>query len=361
MGLIAVALASAAPHRLIGAREAIDRVRSALEGALECLPHEHGVMPHFVDAATAEPLGADPGSTIDSAWLVAGALWAAAFLKDGQLEHLAARLYERVDWAYWSAPSEDGRPLLRHGTGRDGRFLPSRWDRINGETVFMYVLGAGAADGRSVPAEAWNALRPFYGTLAGRQFHSADLGLFVFQYGLDLLDLDEWRAPGPCDLIAEAAVAAAANHDVCRGAADRFATYKSYWGLSAGDGPGDSAGNTDVYRIYSPADRLDGTAHLTASLASLAHLPEEVLENVHAGRLDQQLAPLGRYGFSNVNVDRGWAGSDMIGIDAGAAVLALENVLGDGRVRAVFHQLPCVQLGLDRLGFRSLRSCRRAS
>ena len=33
------------------------------------------------------------------------------------------------------------------------------------------------------------ALRTFHGTVAGFHFNNSDLGLFVFQYGLDLLDL----------------------------------------------------------------------------------------------------------------------------------------------------------------------------
>ena len=46
-----------------------------------------------------------------------------------------------------------------------------------------------------------------YGTAAGLRFVSADLGLFVFQYGLDLLDFRTWHVPGSLDLWAEAAVA----------------------------------------------------------------------------------------------------------------------------------------------------------
>src|SRR5207249_11441386 len=65
-------------------------------------------------------------------------------------------------------------PLLRHGQARDQRFLDCCWDRLNGETVFMYVLAAGAAPGHAVPASAWQALRPFYGRVAGLRFHSAD-------------------------------------------------------------------------------------------------------------------------------------------------------------------------------------------
>ena len=37
----------------------------------------------------------------------------------------------------------------------------------------------------------------------------------------------------------------------------------------------------------------------------------------------------------------------MVGIDAGAAVLALDNYLNDNRVRKVFHSIPCVQRGLE--------------
>ena len=81
----------------------------------------------------------------------------------------------------------------------------------------------------------------------------------------------------------------------------------------------------------------------------MAHHPEGVLRNLHEARQDGTL--LGRYGFSSVNLDRGWAARDMVGIDAGAAVLALDNYLMGGRVREVFHGLPCVQRALERLGF----------
>jgi hypothetical protein len=75
-----------------------------------------------------------------------------------------------------------------------------------------------------------------------------------------------------------------------------------------------------------------------------------VLENLHRAGEDPN-TPLGHYGFSNVNLDRGWVGRDMVAIDAGAAVLALDNFLADGRLRRSFHQLPCVCNGLHRIGF----------
>jgi hypothetical protein len=351
MGFIALALASVPPYRLLSPAQAALRVRNGLRAALERLPHDRGVVPHFVHSATGEVVGSDAYSTVETAWLSAGALWAASYLQDRGLETLAGRLYDRIDWHYWTAPEAgDARGLLRHGKGRDGRFLGCSWDRLNGETVFMYILGAGGTEGKALSPACWSALRPFYDTAGGLHFNNADLGLFVFQYGLDLLDLHRWRpADGP-DLMPEARLATQANERVCRAAADRFATYRRYWGLSAGDGPGDPPA-PDTYRCYAPAEPLDGTAHVMASLAGIVHHPEAVLENIRNAQRDE-LLPIGRYGISNINVDRRWVSRDVVGIDAGAAVLALDNYLMGGRVREVFHGLPCVRRGLERLGFR---------
>lgn len=354
MGLIALALASAPPYELTTRRDAAARLGAALRACLERLPHDAGVVPHFVDSATGHIYGSDCFSTVETSWLVAGALWAAAFLRDPKLEELAATLYERVDWRRWTDPENgENAGLLRHGKDRDGRFLPCCWDRLNGETLLMYVLGAGAAPERRLPAGCWQKLQPFYGTVAGLSFNNADLGLFVFQYGLDLVDLSTWRAPSGPDLDVEARVATHANRRACTSAARDFVTYQSFWGLSAGDGPGESPDH-DHYRSYSPAGPIDGTAHVTATIASVAHAPGFVLENLHEADRERRLAPRGRYGFSNINVDRAWVGRDVVGIDLGAAVLAVDNFLFDGRVQAVFGDIPCVRAGLDRLGFQRI-------
>jgi hypothetical protein len=152
------------------------------------------------------------------------------------------------------------------------------------------------------------------------------------------------------DLAAEARLATRANRAVCRALAPTFTTYRRFWGLSDGDGPGDPP-ERDTYRAYGPGERIDGTAHLTATLAAVAHAPDSVLENLWEAERDRTLAARGRYGFSNVNLDRAWVGRDVVGIDAGAAALALDNYLMGDRVRAVFHGLPCVRRALRRLGF----------
>ena len=349
MGFIALALASTSPYRLLTPSAAIQRIETGLHTALNELPHERGILPHFVEAGSRRIVGVDARSTIDSAWLVAGGLWAAAFLRDGTLQALAEELYLRIDFRYWTAPHLPGAcGLLRHGMDRRGQFLPCCWDRLNGETVFMYVLAAGTEDDKALPPLFWPRLRFFYGEAGGLRFNNADLGLFVFQYGLDLLDAREWRLPGGVDLAKEARLAAWANQRTCQGLAETYRTYRTFWGLSAGDGPGDMG--ADTYRCYSPAGPIDGTAHLTATVASVAHAPGAVLENLYQAPYERRLHIRGKYGFSNVNRERKWVSSDVVGIDAGAAVLALDNVLMGNRVRAVFHGLPAVQQGLKRLG-----------
>ncbi len=352
MGCIALALASEEPYWLISPREAISRVRAALQSALHVLPHQNGILPHFVDSHTGRVYGIDHFSTIETAWMAAGALWAAAFLRDSGLERLARQLAERIDWYYWTAPNESETPLLRHGQTKDGRFLRSSWDRLNGETVFMYVLAAGSVEDRAVPTAAWSHLRSFHGTSAGLHFNNSDLGLFVFQYGLDLLNLSAWLTPNGVDLAAESSIAAEANYRVCRELASTFTTYHDYWGLSAGDGPAMPTAEL-AYRCYAPGGPIDGTAHITATLASIACRPDLVWENIHHAIHEQRWTLLGRYGFSNVNADSDWVGPDMVGIDVGAAVLALDNHLNENRVRNVFHTIPCVQRGLERSGFQA--------
>ena len=362
MGFVALALASAEPYRLLSYDASVARVRAGLQAVLEKLPHERGIVPHFVHSATNEVHGSDHFSTVETAWVVAGTLWAASFLKDPALERMANRLYGRVDWHYWSGQTgTQTAGLLRHGKDRSGDFLPCYWDRLNGETAFMYVLAAGAESEKAIAETAWTQLQPFYGTIAGHRFNNADLGLFVFQYGLDLLDLEAWRAPGEVDLLAEARLATRANHQACKQAADAFATYRRFWGLSPGDGPGDST-EGDIYRCYTPLGPIDGTAHLTATVASVVHDTQTVLGNLQEAEQERTLSIRGRYGFSNVNLDCEWVGQDMVGIDAGAAVLAVDNFLMENRVRDVFQGLPNVRRGLERLRFRpnSIAENRRA-
>ncbi|MBU6453461.1 MAG: hypothetical protein KGS72_16895 [Cyanobacteria bacterium REEB67] len=354
MGLIAIALASGPQFKKISREDAIARVHKALLAAKK-LPEVHGMMPHFFDPVTLKWKAPDQVSTIDSSWLIAGGLWAAQYLQDAELSELASELYDRVDWQYWAdTDTKSGAPVLSMGMGEDGKRFKSTWDRINSEAAFMYVLAIGARQ-HALPAEAWKALKPYNVKVAGTDLAGGDLGLFSFQYSNDLMDLQ--RYPGnQINLHDQSLRAAKANYDTCKSKAGQYRTYKHFWGLSAGDGPPAAAKSEstdskseDTYRAYAPGTDVDGTAHVMATLASIDVTPKLVQENIDAAETLKAPKMHGRYGYSNINLDKNWVSKDVVGIDVGVAVIALDNELSGDEVRKLWQALPCSKRAEERL------------
>jgi hypothetical protein len=347
MGLIAIALASGPNHHLITRAEAIARVRKALLAA-KSVPAIHGMMPHFFDPVTLKWQSNDQVSTIDSSWLIAGGLWAAKYLKDDSLEQLADELYNRVDWDYWAnTDTASGAPVLCMGMDEKGNHWKSLWDRINSEAAFMYIMAIGARN-HALPPSAWAALKPYNKKVAGVDLAGGDLGLFAFQYSNELMDLNAYKG-NKVDLYSEAIKGARANYAFCRELAGQYKTYGHFWGLSAGDGPPAKGQSGDPYRAYAPNTDVDGTAHVMATLASIDVAPDLVLANVKEADALTSPQMHGRYGFSNINLDKNWVSSDVVGIDVGAAVMALENTLNNNEVRKVWQELPCSKRAAARL------------
>jgi hypothetical protein len=346
MGFMAIAIASSPDHHMLTHAQAVARIRKGIQTSLK-LHSDHGLMPHFLDATTMKPIGQDNISTIDSGWLIAGALLSAEYLDDDGLRALADKLYQRVDWAYWGTQTPDGIQLAM-GADATGKKLPVQYDRYDSEAAVLYMLAFGADNGTNIPAENWFKLSLKPGVVAGIQVTNYDLGLFAFQFGGSLIDYNRLPLHGMPDLNREHNKAALANFAACREASKQYKTFERYWGLSAGDGPPDAPGGADVYRVYAPQE-IDGTAHITASLASIEQVPELVLGNIKAAEAETQLKAHGRYGYSNINVDKNWVSHDVVGIDIGAAVMALENELYKQRMRTVWHKTAVMQRALRRL------------
>lgn len=345
MGMIALPLAI--KYGLLSREEAIDRCRLCMETALNRLPEDHGLFPHFVQGSALKAWGEDAISTIDSSWLIAGAGCSAEQLQDARLQSLASQLYERVNWRYWQA-SDDPSAGISHGKDGQGNFLYSHWDTLSSESAFMYVLAAGADENKCIFPDAWNALDPAIDELEGIRFGSAKLGMYLHQCGEVLLDSALYQNPGPHDLLEHQRSAALAHVLLARKFARQYRTFMELWGVSAGDAPGSGASRS-MYEINTP-HKHDGTVHVTASIAFCAHRTADVLRNIrNALKLE---TVWGRYGFSNVNLDAGWRSDDMVGFDAGVTALATANLLDDHAVHKAFHAQPHVQRGLARLGFR---------
>ena len=146
-------------------RAAARRVAVGLQTVLDRLPHDQGVLPHFVDSDTFAVYGADVCSTVETGWIAAGALWAAAFLNDPLLEALANRLYGRINWCRWAAPNG----LLPTAKGRMGevRLHLGPTQRRNG--VPLHFGGRGGERSRPSPS-CWQALRKHESETGGLRF-----------------------------------------------------------------------------------------------------------------------------------------------------------------------------------------------
>lgn len=371
MGLVAIALASSPEYRLISRDDAHQRIARGIDAAFR-LPHLRGIMPHFTTSDGVTVVGSDTLATIDSAWLIAGCMLATQFPGMESLKPQALKLYNRVDWRYWTIACRiadlrkqagdmnetierraKGHWLL-HGQRRDGTFLPSHWDLLNAETAFMYVLGAGASRRKRLSPRIFDEMVDARNTAPDDTDNTA-LGLFVSQYSLELIDFSQVALPGGINLQSECRKGVRANHRASGLWSAAYKTYRMFWGMSAGDGPPalpDEPGKPDEYRAYGAKEPppVDGTGHVMATVASVRLEPGLVLHNMRATTRHRRM--VGRYGYSNVNLDRKWVSRDVVGIDVGAACMALDNALHRNRLPRLFARVEPVARAIKLLNDR---------
>jgi len=98
---------------------------------------------HFLDMKTGRRAWRCELSTVDTGFLQAGALTAAAYFdRDAPDEHLirtlAHELYLRADWRW----AQHGEATLTHGYKPNAGFLKHRWKGYD-EALLLYVLALG--------------------------------------------------------------------------------------------------------------------------------------------------------------------------------------------------------------------------
>ncbi|MBA2564918.1 MAG: hypothetical protein H0V09_05795, partial [Gemmatimonadetes bacterium] len=112
---------------------------------------------HFLDLATGRRAWRSELSTIDSAYVLAGALTAGRYFdrdtaEERELRELAEELYRRADWGW----AQNGGLTVGHGWKPETGFLPYRWEGYS-EALILYVLGLGSPTHGIAPEsyEAW--------------------------------------------------------------------------------------------------------------------------------------------------------------------------------------------------------------
>lgn len=303
-------------------------------------PQEHGFFYHFMNSETGARSRNSELSPIDTALLMAGALFAADYYDDPELRRLAVQIYERIDFPWML---NKGKTLALAWSPEQG-FSKYRWDHYN-ESMILYLLAMGSPT-HPISAESWKVIhRP---AASYKNFKLIQMPpLFTHQYSHIFIDFKN-KNDGLADYFQNSVQATLANR---RFAIDQSGVYKTYgknsWGITASDGP-------YGYKAYGAPPGWathDGTVAPTGCGGSIVFTPSESIAclrfmyETHYDRL------WGRYGFSDAyNLDQDWFADQVIGIDEGPLVLMIENYRS-GLIWKVLGQNPYLQDAMEKAGF----------
>jgi hypothetical protein len=352
--------------------------------------HQHGMTGykgffyHFLDMKTGERFDDSELSTVDTALLLAGALFCQSYFDGAQPEEveirdLADKIYRRVDWT-WAQPHA---PAINLGWSPEEGILENDRPAYN-EAMLVYVL-ALASPTHPVGPEAWDQWTSTYDNSWHKAFGQEYLSfapLFGHQYSHVWLDFrevqDAYMRKRGLDYFQNTQRAIYAQRAYAIANPLKCKDYgASVWGITASDGPGDIQIDDDagrrVFRAYAArgiggaAAHDDCTLAPTAAVASIPFAPELAIPAVL--NMYQRFGRYiyGTYGFldafnpSFTFADEtlshgrcipgfGWVDEDYLGIDQGALVAMIENYRS-GLIWSVMRGNAYVRRGLERAGF----------
>ena len=121
----------------------------------------HGFYYHFLDMQTGRRAWQCELSTIDSTFLLAGALTAGLYFDadtpdENEIRALADALYRRADWQW----AQNHGATVTHGWRPESGFLNYRWEGYD-EALLLYILGLGSPT-HPLPESAYAAWAATY-------------------------------------------------------------------------------------------------------------------------------------------------------------------------------------------------------
>ena len=341
-GLSALAIASA--HGYLPAGACAQRIETTLQTVARRLPHQHGFLPHYVNAHTFEILAPQEYSSIDTALLLAGALHAGRALNSSRIDALVRKIYERVDWG-WMTNHGD---TLSMGWEPGRGFQSARWNSYS-ECIFMYLLAIGSPT-HPLPASSWDAVTRNTYDYGGIRFVSSFGALFIHQYPHLWVDLRSVR-DRYVNYFQNSIFAMRAHKTWCMLQHGKFDWIdERIWGFSASDTP---RGAYSAWAAPPVIGDWDGTLSPHAAAGGLVLMPEECIVSLKTFR---SLYPKSwtRYGFVNAfnpgSPDGGWYDTDTIAIDLGLSMLMVENLLSNS-LWTLSRQIPAYERSMKAVGF----------
>ncbi|HRR10290.1 MAG TPA: glucoamylase family protein [Rhodothermales bacterium] len=338
---------------------------------------------HFLDMKTGERFRNVELSSIDTAWLMSGVLFAQSYFDQNnpqeiQIRAYADSLYRRVEWDWMH---------VRGGLMAMGWYpesgLHTHDYRGYDEAMMPYILGLGSP---TFPFrdDAWDAYtssyqwQSFYG-----QEHVNFSPLFGHQYTQMYLPLkgiqDAFMRAKGIDYFENSRRATLSQYAYAVANPNGWKDYSAeIWGLTACDGPLDIErefnGKMRRFQTYTARGASagyvldDGTLSPTAVGGSLPFAPEITIPTLKAMTSRYGESLYSKYGFldafnpsftftdikpqhGRVVPEKGWFDTDYLGIDQGPILVMIENYR-TGLVWKTMQKNPYIRKGLERAGFR---------
>ena len=327
---------------------------------------------HFLDMQTGRRAWQCELSTVDSAFLLAGALTAGVYFDrkttdEAEIRALSDGLYRRADWIW----AQDHGQTITHGWKPESGFLKYRWEGYD-EALLLYILALGSPT-YPLPESSYVAWASTYEWLNCYGIEHVYAGsLFTHQLSHVWIDFrgirDTYMRAKGIDYFENSRRAtyvqqryATENPLKCTGYGD------CCWGITASDGPGPEVVKVNGIerRFYDyiargvPYGPDDGTLAPWAVVASLPFAPEIVLPVIHSFIHELELRRDNPYGFKSTfnqtypkknGSHDFWVSPWYYGINQGPVVLMIENHL-TGLPWQWMRQCPPLVAGLRRAGF----------
>ena len=328
---------------------------------------------HFLDMRTGRRAWNCELSTVDSAFLLAGALAARAYFdgagaEEREIRELADALYRRCDWVW----AQNAGPTVTHGWRPETGFLDYRWEGYD-EALLLYVLGLGSPT-HPLPQSSYEA---WLSTYRWEQCFGQDYlyagPLFTHQLSHVWIDFrgiqDAFMRVKGIDYFENSRRATFVQQRYAIENPLKFAGYAEHcWGITASEGPGPATlklqGVDRRFLDYVgrgvPYGPDDGTLAPWAVVASLPFAPEIVLPAIDFCIHQAKLKESNAYGFKASfnpthpgepgNPFGWWVSPWHFGLNEGPIVLMIENYRS-GLLWRLMRGCSYIQEGLRRAGF----------
>ena len=332
----------------------------------------HGFYYHFLDMQTGRRARQCELSTVDSTFLLAGALMAGIYFSadtpdEDEIRMLADALYRRADWQW----AQNRGSTVTHGWKPKRGFLKYRWSGYD-EALLLYVLGLGSPT-HPLPESSYTAWISTYQWEHCYGYEYLYAGpLFIHQLSHIWIDFrgiqDAFMREKGIDYFENSRRATYVQQQY---AIDNPLKFKGYgrdcWGITASEGPGPKTMNVNGVkrRFFDYVERGvpygpdDGTIAPWAVVASLPFAPEIVLPTLGYCIHEAKLTESNPYGFKasfnptfpeKSGNPQGWVSPWHFGLNQGPIILMIENYR-TGMLWQLMRNCPYIASGLCRAGF----------